>query len=322
MPADLDLLRPLLPRLDALGSTPVPTVEHVATPAEIMDADHPVARLERAFRTPHLVSVLVHRVADDQVGLVTRPAFFASLSGDLGFGRALLARGVVADVADWNPMVLDGGTGVVEAALALTARTGDRRYDPLVIRSAEWRLAAPADVVRALMALLAVRTLVDEPTGLANLAQVDLQVRDRMRRVAGTPHRVAVLTLRLDEDGDPHDEDGVTTTESLVVAAATHLRATAPPGWDLGRTGKREFALVGTVSGPVAAASVAAGLDDLQQLLATTVRTGFRRTATGRLRSAAVCSPPGGGDPAALLRSARRRLLGRHLERHPVPVPA
>ena len=167
MPTDLNLLRHLLPRVDALGSTQVPTLERTATPAEIIDAGHPVARLERAFRSPHLDSVLVHRVADDRMGLVTRSAFFASLSGDLGFGRALLARGVVADVADWQPLVLDGGAGVVEAALALTERSDDRRYDPVVVRCAEWKLAAPADVVRALMALLAVRSLVDEPTGLA-----------------------------------------------------------------------------------------------------------------------------------------------------------
>lgn len=321
MPTDLNLLRHLLPRVDALGSTQVPTLERTATPAEIIDAGHPVARLERAFRSPHLDSVLVHRVADDRMGLVTRSAFFASLSGDLGFGRALLARGVVADVADWQPLVLDGGAGVVEAALALTERSDDRRYDPVVVRSAEWKLAAPADVVRALMALLAVRSLVDEPTGLANRAQVDLHVRDRMGRVAGTAHRVAVLALRLDEDANPQEHDGV-TGESLVAAAAAHLRASAPVGWDVGRTGDHDFALVGTVHGPVASAAAAAALDDLQTHLATTLHVGApHAAATGRLRSAAVCTPPGGGDPQALLRSARRRLGARREERHPVTAP-
>ena len=321
MPTDLNLLRHLLPRVDALGSTQVPTLEQTATPAEIIDAGHPVARLERAFRSPHLDSVLVHRVADDRMGLVTRSAFFASLSGDLGFGRALLARGVVADVADWQPLVLDGGAGVVEAALALTERSDDRRYDPVVVRSAEWMVAAPADVVRALMALLAVRTLGDEPTGLANRAQVDLHVRDRMGRVAGTAHRVALLALRLDEDGIPQEYDGATTTERLLAAAAAHLRAAAPPGWDVGRTGEHEFALVGTVPGPVASASAAAALDDLQTHLATTLRLGDPHGATGRLRSAAVCTPPGGGDPQALLRSARRRLGVRSEERRLAPTP-
>lgn len=321
MPADLDLLRHLLPRLNALGSPPTPTLDHAALPAEIMDAGHPVARLERAFRTPHLDSVLVHRVAEDEVGLVTRSAFFASLSGDLGFGRALLARGVVADVADWNPLVLDAEVGIVEAALELTGRSGERRYDPVVVRSAEWKVAAPADVVRALMALLAVRTLVDEPTGLANLAQVNLQVRERMRRVAGTAHRVAVIALRLDQDALPTEPHGCTPDESLVAAAVAHVHAAAPPGWDLGRTGERELVLVGTVPGPVASGSAAAALDDLQTHLATTLRTGGPHAATGRLRSTAVCSPPGGGDTDGLLRSARLRLGGRSVERRPVAVP-
>ncbi len=313
VPSDLSLLRHLLPRTSHAGSSLPTTVEQAATPAQIMDADLPLARLERAFRTPHLDCVAVHDAEQDRMGLVTRSRFFASVSGELGFGRALLARGVTADVADWSPLVLDRTTGIVEAALAVTRRSEDRRYDAVLVRAAEWRVAAPSDLIRALTSLLAVRTLRDEATGLANLAQVRLELADRLARAARTPHRVAVVVLRLDTGDAMRPEHDDAVADALVAQAAAHLRAATPSGWDLGRTGGREFALVGTLAGPIASGPAAEALDGVQAVLATSLRVG---ATTARLRSAAICSPQGAGDADDLLDGVRRRLAGA------VPTPA
>ncbi|WP_199422950.1 hypothetical protein [Actinotalea solisilvae] len=232
---------------------------------------------------------------------MTRTRFFGSVSGELGFGRALLARGVAADVADWSPLVLDAATGVVEAALAVTARAEESRYDPVLVRSAEWRIAAPSDLIRALTSLLAVRTLQDAGTGLANLAHVRAAAADRLARSAGSAHRVALVVLRL----EPLGGAPFAPSDDLVRRAATHLRAATPPGWDLGRTGDAEFGLVGTLVGPVAAPDAAAALDRVQASLAATFATPSGPVA---LRSAAVCSGRGAGRADDLLDAARGRL--------------
>lgn len=305
MPTDLSLLRHLLPRTTDAGTSLATTVGEAATPAEIMDADLPLARLERAFRTPHLDSVALHGADDDRIGLVTRSRFFASVSGELGFGRALLARGVAADVADWSPLVLDAATGVVEAALAVTSRAEESRYDPVLVRSAEWRIAAPADLIRALTSQLAVRTLQDDVTGLPNLAHVRAAAADRLARAAGTAHRVALVVLRVDPLDVARAEQGGTGADELARRAAAHLRAAALPGWDVGRTGDAEFGVVGTLVGPLGAPDAAAALDRVQTSLAGTLRTPSGPVA---LRSAAVCSGRGTGRADDLLASARRRL--------------
>lgn len=312
MPSDLSLLRHLLPRTTDAGSTLATTVEHAATPAQIMDSRLPLARLQREFRTPHLVCVAVHDEVGNRMGMVTRSRFFGSVSGELGFGRALLARGVVGDVADWAPLVLRRDTGIVEAALAVTSRSEERRYDPVLVEAAEWRVAAPSDLIRALTSLLAVSTLRDGATGLGNLAHVRLELSDRIARAAGTSHRVALLLLRLDADkGGPWQGDGA-VRDALVTRATEHLRAVAPAGWELGRTADGEFALVATLAGPLPRDRAAEVLDGVQAALATRLRAG---AATARLRSAAVCSPPGRGDTDDLLSSARVRLSGEQAQR-------
>ncbi|NCT92492.1 diguanylate cyclase [Cellulomonas sp. APG4] len=304
MPHDLTLLRDLLPRTTSAGTSLPTTVAEASTPIDVVDAGLALPELGRLFRSPHLGSVVVHD--GDRTGLLTRARYFASVSGELGFGRALLARATAATVADWQPLVLAPGTGVVAAALRVTERAPERRYDPVLVSAAEWRVAAPSDLIRALTALLAVRTFRDEVTGLPNLAQTRVGLAERLERSAGSPHRVAVVLLRLEGGDALRLERGDGPADHALVRATAHLQQAAPAGWDLGRVGPHDFALVGVLPGPVAAAQAGAQLDRVQALLATTLA--IDPEVSLLLRSAAVCSPAGAGRADDMLHGARRRL--------------
>lgn len=313
MATPLTLLRGLLPRTTAAGSSLVTTIEHAATPADVIDATVPLGSLERAFRSPHLGCVVVEDRAAGRLGLVTRARFHATVAGDLGYGRALLSRAQVADVVDWAPLVLDREVGVVEAALTMTSRTVDRRYDPVLVRADAWCVATPDDVVRALSALLAASLLRDDLTGLPNASHVELDIAERLARTAGTPHRVVLLVLRLEGLDRVRAGVGDAPADEIVRRAAGHVRAGAPAGWDVGRTADGELSLLGFLPGSVPQQAMAEYVDGLQRTLASTFPPVPAGETVVHLRSAAVLSQGRDDEPAELLTRARRRLG--------VPVP-
>lgn len=301
MLADLYLLRSLLP---APKGVPVTRVEQLATPVDLIDAHLPLARLERAFRSPHLVCLAVEG-DDDGVGMVTRARYLAAAAGDLGFGRALLARATVADVTEWAPTVVDPDLGIVEASAVVTARQEERRFDPMLVRSAQWGVVFPVDLVRALTSQLAVSTLRDELTGLGSLMAAHVELDERRRRAAGTPHHVAVVLVRLDGVNELRAAAGDAAADAVLASAADHLRDRCPEGWVPSRVGPTDLLLVGTLAGPLDAAGAMAALTPVERAVA-----GFRAPDAPevRWRSAGVCSVPGGAAPDALLRAVRRRL--------------
>lgn len=300
-------------------------VGRISRPVDVVDGELPIARLERAFRSPDLACVAITpTTTGSAVGLITRRRLEAGLSGRLGFGRALLSRGVAADLADWRPLVVDPDASIVEVALASIDRSDDTRDDAVLVRADEWRTVTPSDLVLALTTLLAARSLHDSVTSLANRAYLVHQLRERCSRTRGTAHRVAVVQAEVVGLTAVNADHGYDAGDLVLSAVAGHALRTVPPGWDIGRTGPGELTAVGTIPGPLG--------DDAAAALLETTRAGLSGQVhlpgvapddpvggvAVTLRAGAVFSRAGGGNPDRLLtavesqlRALRRRAAAR-----------
>lgn len=315
--SDVALLAHRLPRVTAAGTTLATAVGHASRPVDVVDDDLPLADLERAFRSPNLACVAVRETSGSGVGLITRRRYTAALSGRLGFGRALLSRGVTYDLADWRPLVVEPAASIVDVALAAMGRPDDTRDDVVLVRSSEWQIITPADLVAALTTLLAARSLHDPVTSLANRTYLVHQLRERCARSRGTEHRVAVVQADVRGLAAVNAELGYEAGDRALAAVAAHVRRLLPTGWDVGRTGADELTVVGTVLGPVGDGDAAAALEVVRARLAGPVPTpglALPDDVYVALRVGAVFSKPGGGNPDRLLgaveaqvRALRRR---------------
>jgi diguanylate cyclase (GGDEF)-like protein len=320
--SDVALLAHRLPRVTAGGTTLVTTVGHASRPVDVVDGDLPMASLERAFRSPDLTCVAVRPAgAGGMVGLISRRRYEAALSGRLGFGRALLSRGVAADLADWRALVVDPSASIVDVALAATDRPEETRDDAVLVRSAEWHAVTPSDLVLALTSLVAARSLHDPVTALANRTFLVHQLRDRCQRTRGTAHRVAVVRADVVGLAAVNAELGHEAGDRLLATVAAHALRNVPPGWDVGRTGADELTAIGTIPGPLGDDDAAAVLETTRVRLSGPVPVAAVHpdaSATGgpvvTLRAGAVYSRPGGGSPDRLLAAVEAQL--RALRRH------
>jgi diguanylate cyclase (GGDEF)-like protein len=292
--------------------TAAATVAELAHPVDVVDADLPVSRLEFVFRSPHVVCVAVRDPGDEsRIGLVTRARFTAAMNGRLGFGRAVLARRPTGDVADWQPMVVAPGALVSETALRAMDRHDERRYDDVLVAADVWQVASTADLVRSLSTQLAVRSLHDPLTGLVNRAMFTHALSQRCTNAWGTSARVVLVLLDLRDFGVLNARHGQRAGDVVLAAVAARLRAAAPVGSEVGRTGGDEFAVSATLP--------AAADDRHAHALAESLRTGLVNAlapagagipadAWPAVRSAAVASTPGGGAAEPLLHEAHARL--------------
>lgn len=302
--SDVALLAHRLPRVTAAGTTLATAVVQASRPVDVVDDDLPLPDLERAFRSPDLACVAVRDTVTEAVGLVTRRRYAAALSGRLGFGRALLARGTTRDLADWRPLVVDPDASIVDVALAAMERPEEARDDVVLVRAAQWHAITPADLVLALTSLLAARSLHDPVTSLANRAYLVHQLRERSSRCRRTAHRVAVVQVEVRGLGAVNAEHGYQAGDEALATVAAHVLRTLPPGWEVGRTGADELTAVGTLPGPLDDAAAAGAVEVVRAALAGRVPLAGPALPDGlhlTLRAGAVFSRPGGGSPDKLL---------------------
>jgi diguanylate cyclase (GGDEF)-like protein len=301
--------------LRGFGSGASPTVETLAHPVEVVDVTMTAARLDQLFRPIHLASVAVLDIArPDAIGLITRERFMAAMSGRLGFGRAMLSRKTIDEITDWQPLVVDPRALVSEAAIAAMSRTQGRRYDDVLVSADTWAVVSTADLVRSLSTVLAVRSLHDALTGLANRDLALRRLQQRCIAVAGTTERVALVLMDLDDLASLNDTHGVATGDIVLAGVAARLTRAAPPSADLGRISGDEFVLVvqfPAAPGPEdvrrARAHLAARLDQAFAERDSSLPEGAWRTVS----IAMAVSEPGAADPDDLLREAFARMRSR-----------
>jgi len=285
-----------------------PTVQTLAHPVEAVDVTMTVARLEQLFRPVNVASVVVLDHTDpDAIGLITRERFMAVMSGRLGYGRAMLARKTVAEITDWQPLVVEPDALVSEAAIVAMSRTTERRYDDVLVRAHVWAVVSTSDLVRSLSTVLAVRSLHDALTGLANRDLVLRRLRQHCAAVADTPERVALVLMDVDDLASVNDRHGVETGDILLAAIATRLTRAAPPLADLGRISGDEFVLVvrlPAAPGPEDARRARADLSARLRASLSQPEPGLPDGVWRTVSTVMSLSEPGFADPDALLREA------------------
>lgn len=126
-------------------------VADVARAVEVVESTMSCRSLEELFRPERVECVGVLDPADhSRVGLVTRDRCAAAMSGELGYGRALLFRRAVSELTDWTPTVVDPWTTVADALAIAMARPRRQRYDDLLVRSRVWGSVSVSVLVDAL----------------------------------------------------------------------------------------------------------------------------------------------------------------------------
>lgn len=298
-----------------------PTVRTLAHPVEAVDVTMTVARLEQLFRPMDVASVVVlDYAAPEAVGLITRDRFMAVMSGRLGYGRAMLSRKTVAEITDWQPLVVEPDALVSEAAIVAMSRTTERRYDDVLVRAHVWSVVSTSDLVRSLSTVLAVRSLHDALTGLANRDLVLRRLRQHCAAVTDTPERVALVLMDVDDLATVNDRLGVSTGDALLAAIATRLTRAAPPLADVGRISGDEFVLVvrlPAAPGPEDARRARADLGARLRAALSQPEPGLPDGAWRAVSTVVSMSEPGFADADALLREAfaqmraRKALAGR-----------
>lgn len=269
---------------------------------------HPVTRIpaetacldaERLFVREHASSAAVVD-GSGRIGLLNRERFLAALAGSFGYGRALHSRTPVAAFVDWDCLTVDGDRPIAEVAHLAISRGPERRYDDLLVRDGDDVVAVTtATLIEAMAGLLAMRSLRDHLTGLANR---DLLFH-HLRQVcaAPQPHEgVAVVYIDLDGFKAVNDRFGHAVGDRLLTATAQRLEAAARPGELVARLGGDEFAVVVPVDEP--------GGDD-QDLVARLADRFLVAVSSERARSLEAAE--NGDHPQALCRASVGVALSR-----------
>ncbi len=223
-------------------------VDDLAADLTVVEPQTPMSEVEVLFRSPHVACLGVRR-DDDHVGLLTRSRFADAQTGRLGFGRAVLTRRPIAEVADFAPLVVDSGTGIVEAATRAMERHGSARYDDVVVRGSTWASVATGDLVLSLVASLTTRSLHDPLTRLPGRELVLHTLRSWSTMLAGSSRRLVLLVADVDDFGALNATHGPVAADDFLVRLAGRLKAALPSGALVGRTGSDELMAVVMVAG-------------------------------------------------------------------------
>ncbi|WP_125778423.1 GGDEF domain-containing protein [Antribacter gilvus] len=271
----------------------------------------PVGQLEVIFRSPEVTSVAVFDdEAAPRIGLVTRAGLATSLTGRLGYGRAVLERRPASAVTDWSPLVVDPAFPVSEVATRAMARSGEQKYDDVLVQGPHWAYASTAELVRALVGSLAERSTRDPLTRLRTRTFTWDSLTRRCEMVVHSGTRVVVVLLDVSGLGGVNARHGQETGDTVLSELADRLVASLPRGCEAGRVDGDQFAVLATLP-PMDDIQAAASAEALRQhvLAALDAPSGAVPTsAWPTLYSSVVWSVRGAANPDELVREAETRL--------------
>ena len=308
VPNDVNLL---VRAARATGATRPAVMRDLVRPLTVTDGSTPMNELEVLFRSPHLPCIGVQD-EDDQtrLGLLTRSRFAEAMTGRLGFGRAVLTRQPVGQVADWTPLVVDEQTPVVETAVRAIERPLASRFDEVLVRSGTWQVVGTGDLIGALVAALTGRSLHDPLTGLPSRELVRHTMRQWAALLRGTQRRLVVLLVDVVEFGAINAAHGEAVGDGVLRAVAARLTAVVPSGFLVGRTGSDEFMVLGLLPAAVEQRAPAQR-EELRAAVAAGLAGSPDDGTDGRLppvRVVVASSTPGWADLDLLLQDAQRAM--------------
>lgn len=278
-------------------------VDDLAVDLAVVDPHTPMSEVEVLFRSPHVACVGV-RGDDGRLGLLSRARFTDAQTGRLGFGRAVLSRRPVAEVADWAPLVVEPGTGVMEAATRAMERAGAARYDDVVVRTPAWATVSTADLVLSLVASVASRSLHDPLTRLPGRELVLHTLGAWSSMLQGTGRRLILLVADVDDFGTLNTTAGAAAADAYLVRVAERLTSALPAGSLVGRTGSDEFMAVAMIS-PVSPHRLLEHVAHVERRVAAALAP---EPGERPVRLVVLASDP--GRPDVLVADALRRMRG------------
>jgi diguanylate cyclase (GGDEF)-like protein len=194
-------------------------------------------------------------------------------------------------------------------------RSGETRYDDVLVRSGTWGAVATSDLVRALVAALSERSLHDPLTRLPGRELVLHTLREWARLLPGSARRLLLLQADVDGFARVNARFGGAAGDGLLRLLAERFAGGVPAGALVGRTGSDELmavVLLPGVPGPDADDQVAGVVEGVGRALLPRARD------EPPVRLAWVVSAPGSADADALVQEAQRRMLARKAD----PLPA
>ncbi|WP_019135250.1 GGDEF domain-containing protein [Cellulomonas massiliensis] len=298
------------------GST---SVAELAAPLPVVDAAVPVHEVEPIFRDGVTCLGVVAPGAPDRPGLLTRAHFAAAMSGRLGYGRAVMTRRPVHEVAHWDPLVLEPGTSVVEGALLAMNRPDEHRFDEVVVRSAPWSVTDVGALLRSLAASLADQGVRDAVTGLSNRHSLLHTLRAWTQSIAGSQRRLVVLLVDVVGFGPLNAKHGIAAADAVLREVGRRVAAAAPDGCVVGRAGDDEIVVLGVLPA-TSDERVPEHVEALRRRVERSLAAPAPAEPWAPTRVAVAVSRPGWADAELLLQEVHR---GMHLaKRAPAPGPA
>lgn len=130
-------------------------VGQMAEPIEVVSADMACHMLDALFRPEAVSSVAVcDLAAPRKMGLISRDRHLAVSAGSLGYGRALLTRRQVGEVADWSPLVVDPRDALIDVVARAMRRPVRQRFDDVLVDDVVWSAVSTSQMVRGLVDVL------------------------------------------------------------------------------------------------------------------------------------------------------------------------
>ena len=290
---------------------PTALVATLAVPLQVIDAEMPVHEVEPLFLDPTLARVGVLDRSDlGRIGLITRSRFNAGMAGRLGYGRAVLTRRPARAVADWDPLVVDPASSVVEAALLAMNRPPEARFDDVVVRAEIWSATGTSELVHALAAALADQGMRDRTTGLVNRHTLEHTLESWAREIHGTRRRLAVTLVDVAAFGLLNAIHGLPHGDRVLTAMSQALTKAYPTGCVLGRLGDDEI-LVAAVLPAVPDERAREVAEDLRRISLRALDAappGFVDGEWPDVRAVAAVSLQGWADVPLLLQEVHRAM--------------
>ncbi|UZN02730.1 diguanylate cyclase domain-containing protein [Cellulomonas sp. S1-8] len=295
---------------DRVATTGIPAVERlpqslgdVAVPLRAVSADDMMADVEVLFRAPSCAALAVQGDGAAPVGLLTRHRFTAAMTGRLGYGRAVLTRRPVGQIADWSPLVLDAATTVVDAARAAMARAAGVRHDDVLVPGPSWSAASTADLVSALTAAVSQRAARDPLTGVLSRPHLmATAARWAAEALPGTRRRLLLAAVDVVRMEDINATHGLDAGDALLRELASRVASAAPSGAVTARLDGDAFAVL---------VLLPAVPEERAQEIVGTVRDRLRgacATLGAGVRVATTASTAGWADATLLLLEVERDL--------------
>lgn len=226
----------------ALNET-APMLVELAVEVTVVAASTPVPQVDRLFAADRTLRAVAVQTPE-RVGLLSREQLQFTLSGRLGYGRALHARSTVGELLVDDGFALPGQLSLAEAAQRILARPEANRYQDVLVLTAGGPRVVPVSLIFERLSMMFRHVALHDPlTGLPNRRLLDLQgsalIDDQQDAT-----RLAILYVDLDGFKEVNDTFGHRVGDEVLVSFAQRLRTCVRPGDVVARLGGDEFAVL------------------------------------------------------------------------------